>query len=138
MPLNQNINEELWMRAKRLADKRGQGRNWAYVMSIYKNLEKGHDVKKAASIKPALPDKYFDPDELAEGESVELEHTTDKNVAKRIAKHHLQETDEKPGKDVESEYYAKLKKMERGLKRKRKIKKAETMSGAIDILKAAL
>jgi hypothetical protein len=36
-------------------------------------------------------DARFDPEELAIGIKVEMEHTTDPEVAKRIAKHHLME-----------------------------------------------
>lgn len=50
-------------------------------------------------------DSDFDPDALAEGVKVEMEHTDDKNVAKEIARDHLAE---------DPAYYKKLKKMEEG------------------------
>lgn len=52
-------------------------------------------LKKAPSIK-------YDPKELAMGIKVEMEHTTDSDVAETIAKQHLAE---------DPEYYSKLKKI---------------------------
>lgn len=49
------------------------------------------------------PDSHFDPDALAKGIKVELEHTSDKRIAKEIAKDHLSE---------DPKYYDKLAKME--------------------------
>lgn len=37
------------------------------------------------------PDEKFDPQELQTGIKIEMEHTTDPNVAKQIAKAHLTE-----------------------------------------------
>ena len=41
---------------------------------------------------PEPPDDQYDPVELAKGTKVELEHTQDRRIAKRIAKDHLDET----------------------------------------------
>lgn len=44
------------------------------------------------NLKPCdVPDSAFDPQELAMGIEVEMEHTTDPETAKCIAKHHLVE-----------------------------------------------
>ena len=48
----------------------------------------------------------YDPEQLKLGIEVEKEHTTNSELAEIIAKHHLAE---------DSEYYTKLKKMEKGL-----------------------
>lgn len=48
--------------------------------------------------------KEYDKEQLAEGIKVEMEHTDDPEVAKTIASHHL---------DEDSDYYKKLKIMER-------------------------
>jgi len=50
-----------------------------------------------------LPDSSFDKDQLEMGIEVEMEHTDDKEEAKKIAKDHLVEF---------SDYYTRLKKME--------------------------
>ncbi len=49
------------------------------------------------------PDSDFDPEQLKAGINVELEHTTDRAVAKEVAKDHLTES---------ADYYKKLKVME--------------------------
>lgn len=51
------------------------------------------------------PNSAFDPQQLAAGTRIELEHTDDLAVAKEIAKDHLTE---------DPDYYIKLKKMEGG------------------------
>ena len=50
-----------------------------------------------------IPDSDFDPDELAAGIHIEMEHTDDPAVAKEIAKDHLAEI---------PDYYTRLIKME--------------------------
>jgi len=50
-----------------------------------------------------VPDDKFDPDELAMGVEIELEHTGDRKIAEVIAKAHLLEL---------PDYYTRLKKME--------------------------
>ncbi len=50
------------------------------------------------------PDSAFDPQALKSGQQVELEHTSNKTLAKEIAKDHLTES---------PDYYKKLRKMER-------------------------
>jgi hypothetical protein len=52
------------------------------------------------------PDSDFDSDSLAQGQKVEMEHTTDSALAKTIAKDHLKE---------DPNYYKKLKKVEGGV-----------------------
>lgn len=51
------------------------------------------------------PDSDFDPNDLQEGLRHEMEHTTDPDVAKEIAKDHLTE---------DPDYYKRLKQMEKG------------------------
>jgi hypothetical protein len=58
--------------------------------------------------KDTRPDQDYDPYWLAQGIQVEMEHTTDPEVAKEIAKDHLDEFDM---------YYQSLKKMENGLRK---------------------
>jgi len=60
--------------------------------------------------KPVKADSEFDPEQLARGVEIEKEHTTDKDVAKIIAKHHLAEF---------SDYYIALDEMEKKLKQER-------------------
>ena len=50
------------------------------------------------------PDSDFDPEQLAAGIRVEMEHTSDRRVAKEIAKDHLTE---------DNNYYKKLKLIEK-------------------------
>lgn len=50
-----------------------------------------------------MPDSAFDQTQLRNGIKVELEHTTDQEIAKEIAKDHLKE---------DPKYYIKLRKME--------------------------
>lgn len=56
-------------------------------------------IAKADELRPVPPDSDFDPLELARGIEVELEHTTDRQTAKQIAKHHILE---------DPQYYEKL------------------------------
>lgn len=51
-----------------------------------------------------IPDSHFDPKALKDGIEVEMEHTTDRGIAKEIAKDHLYE---------DPKYYVKLAKMEK-------------------------
>ena len=44
-------------------------------------------------LKPARPDSAYNKRELALGIKIEMEHTRNKKVAKRIAKHHIDEFD---------------------------------------------
>jgi hypothetical protein len=63
--------------------------------------------KKELSLKDLKPetnkDGKFDPEQLAKGIKIEMEHTTDEKIAERIAKDHLSEI---------SDYYTRLEKME--------------------------
>ena len=58
------------------------------------------------------PNKNIDsnPDELKKGIKVEMEHTTDKELAEKIAKHHLAEF---------PDYYTRLLKMEKEAEKKK-------------------
>lgn len=58
--------------------------------------------------KDTRPDQDYDPYWLSQGISVEMEHTDDPEIAKEIAKDHLDEFDM---------YYQSLKKMENGLRK---------------------
>ena len=51
------------------------------------------------------PDSNYDPDELRMGIEIEKEHTDDENIAKEIAKDHLEEC---------PDYYTRLERMESG------------------------
>jgi len=62
------------------------------------NLAEPSDMKKWWE-----PDEAFDPDQLAAGIKVEMEHTADPNIAKAIAKAHLCEL---------PDYYTRLEVME--------------------------
>lgn len=68
----------------------------------------GGDMSKADKIPGGLADKKkpsdFDPTQLKAGIKVEMEHTSDKNIAREIAMDHLTE---------DSEYYKKLKEVEK-------------------------
>jgi len=57
------------------------------------------------------PDKKFDPKQLEKGMKVELEHSNDPEVAKEIAKDHLQESKDFKG-EKGAKYYDKLEDME--------------------------
>lgn len=61
----------------------------------------------------SMPDSFFDPDQLAIGIEVEMEHTSDRRIAKMIAKDHLAEFEN---------YYMFLTSMERELEMGKKIK----------------
>ena len=61
-----------------------------------------------AAGKDTRPDQDYEPADLSEGIRVEMEHTDDENVAKMIAKDHLDEF---------AEYYRALKKMENSLRK---------------------
>ena len=60
-------------------------------------------VNKGRAKEKGITEKDVDADELAMGIKVEMEHTSDKNVAKRISQDHLAEI---------KDYYTRLKKME--------------------------
>ena len=55
------------------------------------------------------PDSDFDPEQLAKGISIEVEHTKDKDLAKEIAKDHLTEV---PNYYVSDKGKDRLKKLE--------------------------
>lgn len=42
-------------------------------------------------LRPAKPDRFYDKKALDVGTKIEMEHTRSKKVAKRIAKHHIDE-----------------------------------------------
>jgi len=62
----------------------------------------------------ALPDTAFDKKQLQIGIKIEMEHTTDPEVAKAIAKDHLYEYED---------YYTELLEMERRLEERKKRKR---------------
>jgi len=66
-------------------------------------------IKESAAAK--LPDSEFDPAQLTNGTKIEMEHTSDPEAAKAIAKDHLAE---------HPDYYIELAKMEKKLKDKEK------------------
>lgn len=57
------------------------------------------------------PDSKYDKNELEKGIKVEYEHTDKRDIAKEIAKDHLEESDD---------YYVELEKMEKKLEEKEK------------------
>jgi len=69
-------------------------------------------------------DSLFDKKVIEDGIKVELEHTTNKEVAKQIAKDHIKEMGYKniEGK-ITSDYYSELSKLENKLKTELKNKK---------------
>ena len=72
---------------------------------MYKNILKSiKEDKIAGGLADKKTPKDFDQKKLAEGLKVEMEHTSDKAVAKEIAMDHLTE---------DSEYYKKLKTIEK-------------------------
>ena len=64
-----------------------------YIIPFQKSIGKHNE----------MPDSTFDSEQLKMGIKVEMEHTNDKKIAKKIAKDHLVET---------PDYYTRLKKME--------------------------
>lgn len=74
------------------------------------------------------PDKNYDPEQLNKGIEVELEHTDDPQIAKEIAKDHLQESkDFKNGKG--GKYYNKLEDLEDNVKEE--LTKAEKIEAGL-------
>lgn len=67
---------------------------------------KNSDEKLIGGKADGIPDSDFDQDALAQGTEVESEHTSDPDVAREIAKDHLEES--KPDQD----YYDKLQEIE--------------------------
>lgn len=60
--------EELWQKAKEIAEKEGQGKNWAYIMGIYERM-KGKNAKKhiiSVSGKILVKKKWLSPKQAAE------------------------------------------------------------------------
>jgi predicted ATP-dependent Lon-type protease len=60
-------------------------------------------------LREAYPDSHYNKEQMKMGIKIEMEHTRNKKVAKRIVKHHL---DEFP-----DNYYTELIKMEKKLKK---------------------
>lgn len=67
------------------------------IHESYTHLEKGEKIQGGLGDKK--PDSDFDPHCLKQGIEIEMEHTTDREVAKEIAKDHLTE---------DPDYYKKL------------------------------
>ncbi len=70
------------------------------------------DVRLDSVGKSSKPDSFFDPEQLRIGTMIELEHTDDVRIARRIAKDHLEES---------KNYYKELQKMEKRLESERVI-----------------
>lgn len=66
--------------------------------------------RETCKLKSVKSDKYYNKNQLSIGKKIEMEHTKNKNVAKIIAKNHL---DEFPKK----KYYSELIKLEKKLKK---------------------
>ena len=66
------------------------------------------DDKIKGGLADGKKDEDFDPDQLAKGIKIEMEHTDDKELAKEIAKDHLVEN---------SKYYDHLEKMEKNMEK---------------------
>lgn len=90
-------------------------------------LSRKRQEKKAAEggLAKGKPDSDFDPEALAQGQKVEMEHTNDPKKARQIAKDHLTEF---------PTYYTELKKMEKKLDEK----KGADVQAAREHLKAAM
>ena len=73
-------------------------------------------------VKDNRPDSSYDVWQLKTGAKIELEHTKDKSLAKKIAKDHL---DEFP------DYYTHLVEMEKFLAQTRKVKKEVDTFGGV-------
>lgn len=69
---------------------------------------KFEDLVKSGIFKPVKDDKEFDAKQIKMGIKVEQEHTKNKDLAKMIAKHHLEEI---------PDYYTRLLKMEKEAKK---------------------
>jgi hypothetical protein len=79
-------------------------------MKIIKTAKfKGKNILDKVELVKDRCDCKYDAKELEKGMKVEMEHTSDPDMAKEVAKDHL---DEFPN------YYEALNKMEKGLKRK--------------------
>jgi len=95
------VDEKEWEKAKK-AFKKSYGkeptedRDFAIVMSIYKKM-----TESLQEVAEPAKEEDVDPEELAMGIEVEMEHTDDKEEAKKIALQHLAEV---------PDYYSKLKK----------------------------
>ena len=74
------------------------------MKKLFKDLYLIEDADKKYIFKDARPDGQYDPQQLQWGIEIEMEHSDDEDIAKRIAKDHL---DELP------DYYTRLRAMER-------------------------
>lgn len=85
-----------------------KGKAASLVISVNGEVKKKYDFKSEDQIPGGLADKKkesdFDADKLKEGIKVEMEHTSDPEIAKEIAMDHLTE---------DPEYYQKLKTIEK-------------------------
>jgi hypothetical protein len=91
-------------------DEDGARRLRELLMKYYKlpRVEEYHqkrqdEEKLQGGLADGVPASKFDPDDLAEGTKVEMEHTTDVKLAEEICRDHLSE---------DKNYYKKLKTME--------------------------
>lgn len=76
---------------------------YSFIDKLNSALRSLHEDKIPGGLSSGMPDSAFDPVQLRAGIKVELEHTSDRAVAKEIAKDHLKE---------DPKYYIKLRKME--------------------------
>jgi len=83
----------------------------------YSQETAGYTEKIQSSFLPVKADSEYDAEQLAKGSEVEMEHTTNPEVAKIITKHHLNEF---------SNYYIALEKMEDRLKKEKNRRRKRT------------
>lgn len=90
-----------------------------FELYIKELMVKYHSEKIEGGKSDYRPDSDFDPEELKIGIEIELEHTNDREIAKEIAKDHLEE---------HPKYYSALVKMEKALSKEPQWLNAEIIS----------
>jgi len=102
--------ERLWSKAQEIAKEQGHTEDWAYVTGIYKKMKGGKvaEEKIPGGLSKGKKPTDFDQGQLAKGVKVEMEHTTDPDLAQEIAMDHLTE---------DPKYYQKLEKVEKAATR---------------------
>jgi hypothetical protein len=81
------------------------------------------------------PNEKYDEDQLGKGVEVETEHTPDREVAKEIAKDHLEESED--FKDGEgAKYYDKLEDMEKEIEKEKKASRIKQLIALANALEA--
>jgi hypothetical protein len=96
------------------------------VYKAISNAEIKEELDKQGKGKDNRNDSDYDPNELEMGIKVEMEHTDDKGIAKKIAQDHLTEF---------KNYYTKLKEMEDELKEEGKKKTVPSIEAVKKFLK---